>query len=210
MSTFRLSLAALALGAGLMSACSDAPVTPTAATQPVVQGLTADMAKNSNDTVKVSVVYDPAEGVVAQFGKHRLVMPAGSVCDPERSTYGTSEWDKSCVVLKRPLTIQIKATLGKNGYPYVDFHPNLRFVPSTNPDKHVGVYFWDPKALMETDPNILYCNASTKKCVNEGLFDASQRTNRDYKNGYIWRRIKHFSGYHVVAGRGDDDESNPM
>jgi hypothetical protein len=210
MTSLRRSLAALALGAGLMSACSSDEVTRPAATQPIVQGLTADMAKSSDDTVRISFEYDPEDGTDAYFGKHRLVMPAGSVCDPAKSTYGAGEWDKSCTVLKRSIKIQIKATIGKNGYPYVDFHPNLRFVPTNKHEKSVGVYFWDPKAVLEADPNILYCaNASGGKCVNEALTDPSLRTSRDFKNGWVWRRIKHFSGYHVVAGRGDD-ESNPM
>ena len=57
----------------------------------------------------------------------------------------------------------------------------------------------------QSDGEILYCNE--KECVDEGTADSTMVTQRDKQQGFVYRRIKHFSGYQVSTGR--DDEGTP-
>jgi hypothetical protein len=147
-----------------------------------------------------SFTYNPASALSQRLGKHRIDFPARSVCDPARSTYGPTEWDAPCVALTTPITITAVVSKGPNGYPYLEFSPALRFVPTTDPSRYVGLYVWDPSASADPTTRLLFCTGL--RCLDEARLDGSMTTVFDNPNQFIWRRIKHFSGYHVTA-RGD-------
>jgi hypothetical protein len=49
-----------------------------------------------------------------------------------------------------------------------------------------------------------WCPSTGTGCVDESKTDASLIPKRDATGGYLYGRIKHFSGYTVVVDRADD------
>jgi hypothetical protein len=154
-----------------------------------------------------------------QLGKHAIFFPKRAICDPERSTYGPKEWDKPCVVLTRP--VNVHAEIRKlNDYEWVDFTPALRFVPSKKPHESVWLYLRTPAAVGIDDdqedagdegetvkPTILWSPAIGQPGIDESPTDPSVKTFVYEQYGIAYRRIKHFSGYNVYAGRIASHES---
>lgn len=189
-SSIRLA-AVTAFAALVVIGCSaDSGVTNPSA----VRGGTAVLSANATT---YSFTYNPAQALSQKLGKHRIDFPAGSVCDPARSTYGPTEWDAPCTTLTTPITITAVVSKGPNGFPYIEFSPALRFVPTTNPARYVGLYIWDPNASADPGSRLLFCKGL--RCLDEARLDASMTTVFDNPNQFVWRRIKHFSGYHVTA-----------
>ncbi len=195
---------AATLGAllSLATACSDAPT--AAAPQETPAPLTTRFLSNAidrvvtyqGDTAVTSFTVLPDAQTTAYLeGDNWLMFPAGSLCEPNASTYGPTEWNKPCVSATRPITITVKAWLQPNGRPRVDVQPELRFVPS----KVVMLYMHDATAAWLVDAKIRYCATPTSSCVDESLFDATVATGRDPVNGRVFRRVKHFSGYNIAA-----------
>jgi hypothetical protein len=143
-------------------------------------------------------------------GLFTLDFPENSVCNPDRSSYGNGEWDKSCSTLRTGESIKVKAKirLSATGIS-VDFSPELRFSPSTT-------------VVISTDvfANVLQANSSYFAAHHSALSflamsyspslggptiadyasDASLITHVNLGSGKVWRRIKHFSGYNVTNG----------
>jgi hypothetical protein len=175
----------------------DAPETGVAAMSR--GGWKAPLTKT--DTDRFSITIDPSSTTSYVLGAGNvLTFPAGSVCDPARSSYGDGEWDKPCVAARSTITVAVKAWLDGNGHPQTDFSPNLRFVPSNLPSQWVEIKFGDSRAALDPRSAILYCKNPHAKCVDEAKKDPSLATRRDPLTGKIMRRIKHFSGYLVGAG----------
>lgn len=143
-------------------------------------------------------------------GLYSVNFPANSVCDPARSTYGPTEWDKPCVTLDEGQSLKIRATLALTSSGLaVDFSPALRFSPSTQVTISTALFadviksnrdFFakNPSALNPLA--ILYSPSLGALGSSDYVRDPSVVTNVDLTTGLIWRRVKHFSGYSMTTG----------
>ena len=68
------------------------------------------------------------------------------------------------------------------------------------PTKQVTLYLKDKRAATDPTYNILWCIEGSS-CINEAVRDPSLATRHAPRLGFIFRRIKHFSGYNVALGR---------
>ena len=189
--TFRpAGIAVLAL---TLAACSDIATAPRHAA-PRLSPTSAALANTGapTDTSVARVTVGPYTSVTMMINSHKLVVPAGAVCDPATSGYGEAYWDSPCSVA-RSVTITAKSWRLPNGRPHVEFSPALRFAPG----KTVTLYLTDRSIVSDPSAVILYCDAFT--CVDESIGDPSLATYRDGTKGYVYRRIKHFSGYNIAA-----------
>jgi hypothetical protein len=169
----------------VIGACAESATAP-------MREVTAKAPAAFSTVVGVSTfVYDPAQGVTARFGAHAISMPAGSVCDPATSGYGSDFWDLPCDPATSPITITATSFVDDNGRPYVDFEPALRFSPSAE----VRVYLRDGRRYHSDVLDLAYCNDSG--CMDESIADTSLVTTRVDK--VFSRRLKHFSGYYISA-----------
>jgi hypothetical protein len=146
------------------------------------------------------------QGGVFLVGNHAVVFPRMSICDPATSTYG--DWDAACKTIGKP--IQIHAVVrNENGRTWVDFSPELRFVPSADPSRWVWMYMYTPDARGAQGDlsrfNILYAQSIGGVTVDDAASDPTLRTYVDTRTGISVRRIKHFSGYTASAGRDCDN-----
>lgn len=192
----------------LVASCSEnalepqndaAGLLPTAATGGATQALTV------SDTARFGITIDPSRVTYFYLGAgNSITFPAHSLCDPTKSSYGPTEWDKPCTGATQPVTVQVKAWLDSTGHPRVDFNPSVRFAPSSTPLGWVVLTFADREASLDPMFDIRYCATSVSACANEALTDATLRTAHDPITGRVTRRIKHFSGYNVAAGAVDD------
>jgi hypothetical protein len=132
-------------------------------------------------------------------GPAKIKFPAGSICDPRRSSYGPTEWDAPCAPLTSPITIVVRSWTDEAGRTSVSFSPNLRFVPSSSEARGVTLYLRDRHAAVSPTSRILWCG-DDGNCVDESLSDPSATTRRDALNGTVFRRIKHFSAYQIADG----------
>jgi hypothetical protein len=141
-------------------------------------------------------------GGVFFVGNHAVVFPAHSICDPSRSSYGPGTWNSGCSVLKSPIRIHAEVRT-QGGRSWVDFKPDLRFAPSTNPNRWVWMFMRTPQAAGATGDlsrfNILFAESIGGQTTNDAATDETLRTYVDTRSGVSFRRIQHFSGY-VVAG----------
>jgi hypothetical protein len=128
-------------------------------------------------------------------GIHRVDIEAGSVCDPTVSTYGAGEWDAPCQTIARPLQFTARSWTDANGHPRVTFSPDVRFAPGK-----VNTLTLKDKSASQLLANgrIVWCATEGGSCEDEALADESLAT-RLNANGTLSRRVKHFSGYTVIA-----------
>src|SRR5207302_9209653 len=84
--------------AATLAACSEntmAPRTDAAETSTTVYGVGATQALTPTDTFRFSVTIDPSRQTYYNLGEgNSITFPVGSLCVPNKSTYGDSEWDK--------------------------------------------------------------------------------------------------------------------
>lgn len=155
----------------------------------------------------------PYSTVSMRLGDHRIYFPAGSICDPAVSSYGPTEWDRPCQPLRRYITISATWwTDAATGHPRIEFQPALRFVPTSDMSKWVTLTLKDPSAS-STRPGqslVIAWRDASGNWVDESLTDATLRTTVDPSSGSVSRRIKHFSGYMVSAGRSGVVEVDEM
>ena len=147
----------------------------------------------------MSVTVYPSTSVTMTIGNHRLKLPAGTICDPGTSGYGALVWDAPCATSTGPVTIKARYYTNAEGHPRVDFSPALRFKPNAKGEV-VTLYLLDRQAATSGGFTIYYC-PDALPCVDESLLDSSVATRTDPANGYLYRRLKHFSGYVVAVGR---------
>lgn len=183
----RRPLPVLALLAGtLLGACGDqGPTAPEAAHLSI-----APLGANVT-----TFVVQPGSPSTFVIGDHKIRFDANAICDPLRSSYGPTEWDRPCVVA--PAGVAITATWWKdaNGRPQIDFQPALRFNPASN----VTLWMMDREASLDAAAQILWIAPNGKR-VDEAVADPTVATQVG-SNGFMFRRIKHFSGYTVSTGR---------
>jgi len=196
------------LVAGL-AACSDGLVAPQREASVAVAGNDGGSmeALVPGQVVKFNITIDPSRQTNYYLGDgNSLSFPAHSLCSPTASSYGAGEWDKACPLATAPVTVGVTAWLDSDGHTRVDFSMHLRFVPSTNSAQWVKLVFKDLQASLDPTYNILYCPTATSGCFDESLSDPTLKTVRDPLTGRIGRRIKHFSGYNIAAGRDADSD----
>lgn len=190
---------------GMAGACAESTVAPSET--PAVAAFQAPAAYSKSAGVQVFRVNNN-EGITQRLGNHIINIPAGAICDPAKSSYGSTEWNKSCTALRGSIVITATLLYDNENHPYVDFQPALRFAPS----KEVMLFLRNGKSSQATELVMEYCN-NLGYCVDESLADASLRPFRVGRTSMIGRRVKHFSGYSVTVGRGcsgrptDDGES---
>lgn len=158
----------------------------------------------AGDTIRVTV--DPTKSAYyALADGHYLYVPAYSICDLS-STYGPAYWNSTCTRATQPITITAVSLKNVLGMPYVNFSPAMRFAPSTDQSKWVYLYLYDQAAATTALQEIDYCFDSLG-CYDESVLDSSVKTHRASGYPYLYRRVKHFSGYNVAAGFSDTDNS---
>lgn len=194
-----LALAALALTAS----CGDS-ASPTA-TAPVAAGPSASQSRGSDgDTYTFNI---STRGGVYWIGQYMLVVPARAVCDPSTSSYGPSTWNDPCTPTKG--SIRVSATVSTiDGRDYVDFTPDIRFVPGSDPSRWVTIHTVRLAAIGGHGDlrrfAVLFSAVPGGTLVDEARTDATLATHVNVNTGAVWRRIEHFTGYNVHTGLVDD------
>lgn len=219
--TVKRLCASAAAGALLVvaAACADratAPAPAASAARSMAQagGINYALGGRQLDRIKlmymdqdtVTFTVDPRKGGTFNLAQgHFVYFPANAICDPE-SSYGPTHWDDPCRAATHPITVTAVSMHTVDGAPFVSFEPALRFVPAASEREFVYLYMHDDDYLRWMQMEIDYCFDGIA-CVDESALDPSlhtQRTSAKYQ--YLYRRIKHFSGYNVAAGRSDSSE----
>lgn len=211
-STMALALVATWMTGGLV-ACSDSPaanlsappspssssvaVTPAPAAYFGLHGASVVSRKVVGDTTVTQFIVTPRAPIsIFDIGNQsKILFPLGatSICDPASSGYGIGLWDTPCQPLTRSITITAKSWVNPtNGGVNTDFSPELRFVPG----QVMGVTLFLHDDTPKTFDRIDYCTGGV--CVDDSQVDGALVTNRD-GSGFVYRVIKHFSGYNVVV-----------
>ena len=133
---------------------------------------------------------------------HKLWVRAGGVC-VLGSTYGIGHWDDPCTIATTAILITAKSWFDSENHPHIDFFPELRFAPLGGRRASAELYMKDKAASLDSTSVILWCEVIA--CIDEALTDPSLETFRDKQQGFVYRRIKHFSGYEVTSGRDSTD-----
>jgi hypothetical protein len=185
----------------VVAACADGVVAPTSYKTDKLPGGAPNMLivinSMAEDQRSAEFTVDQGGGYF-NLGKHGIYFPRNVICDPERSSYGPAYWDDYCPMLRSPIRIRAEIR-SQDGREWVDFTPELRFRPSTDPYNWVWIYMLVGDATTDASLNILWSPAIGVPGIDESLQDASLRTY--VQGGYAYRRIKHFSGYNVTSGR---------
>ena len=199
------------------SACSDAPVAPSAPERPAfdIDALQPDMSRGGRgsktalaggDTDNVlTFTVDPNVSRTYAFGENWVYFPARSICDPATSGYGIGTWDTACTALQRRIDVTVQWS-NKGGHAYARFSPDLRFVPADarNIARWVILSLHDHKRIRElSNYNILYDAGGAVGLIDESLTDKTLRAWIDPLHNSVVRRVKHFSGYLLAAGAMD-------
>jgi hypothetical protein len=195
---------ALVAVVAVAAACADGSVAPTSESAEVLPGgaprpliIVNQMAE---DQSSADFTVTPSGGYFS-MGKHGIKFPRNVICDPAKSSYGPDVWDDDCEVLQEPIRIHAELRQ-QDGREWVDFTPALRFRPSRHHLEWVWIYMQTDAALLEDGSlTILWSPAIGVPGIDESLSDPTQRTLVNRGTGHAYRRIKHFSGYNVTAGR---------
>jgi hypothetical protein len=184
------------------------PALPNVVAQQAIIAQEVDAPMFSGHGTMAAVSY-PSNAVTYQFtyaseksqsfiiGAHMVSFPANTVCDPALSTYGPGTWNSPCTFTKKSYTITATTWTDAQGRPQIDFANALRFVPNKD-GKLPAIYLRDANAVLSSWARVDYCSF-TSSCVNEAATDAALATQRDPVTGYLFRLIRHFSGYNVWA-----------
>jgi len=193
--------AAATLAIVSVAACTgDGSVAPDAGTPSAVRAGRSTTDQKTTDPKTTTFTVQPNRSTTQSLnGGHKIVIPANAICDPATSGYGSATWEAPCTPIATSLTITAVSSFDAAGHPAVQFSPDLRFTP--NDAKPVTLYMYDKAAAQDPSFRILYCSAPLN-CIDESLTDPEVATKTDLKNGFLYRRIKHFSGYNIVSGYG--------
>ena len=196
------TLTALAAIAAL-AACADAPTSPSPAGAAAAgQLVSVYSSAGTADTTRATIYVAPDADATYLLGDgHKISFPARAICDPRTAGYGPLVWDDPCKPTKQVTAITATSWRDASGHPHVDFTPALRFSPKSV----VSLYLLDRAASRDPSATINYCPID-EVCYDESLLDPSLPTRKDLKNGYVYRRIKHFSGYNVAGRAGEAEE----
>jgi hypothetical protein len=194
----------------VLTGCSDTVVAPAAAPNASPTSMlqapaghpTLSLSHDGQDNEETDFSISPAGGVY-RVGNHALVFPALSVCAPTTANYEAAQWDAPCAPART--AINVRAVVKKDGArTWVDFSPELRFVPSTNPSRWVWLFLNTPAARNASGDlsrfNILYAASIGGVTVDDAAGNPTLRTYVDTRAGVTFRRVQHFSGYLGTSG----------
>jgi hypothetical protein len=183
-------------------ACADNSIAPSSDEAEVLPGGAPNylitIHAMADDQSSADFTVSPSGGYF-QMGKHGIVFPRNTICDPRTSSYGPDHWDEDCDVLQEPIRIHAELRQ-RDGREWIDFTPALRFKPSRWPLQWVWIYMQTDAATTTTSLNILWSPAIGVPGIDESLDDPTLRTFVSPWTGHAYRRIKHFSGYNVTSG----------
>ena len=207
----RATLAALVVTTlAIASACSDRSPDAVAPPQPSRGMVPSAMSRAgliimtgetvaTGDTLVTTFAIDPT--ITAAYtigGEHYLWVNAQGVCDLA-SPYGPSYWNDRCTPKATPTVVTARSWRDVAGRPHIDFEPALRFVPIKGKTKSAAMLFMhDVEAAYDNHAKILFCRDGM--CVDESARNEFLETDRDKREGYVYRPILHFSGYEVHVG----------
>jgi hypothetical protein len=163
---------------------------------PMVSGHGTFAAAAPSNAVTYQFVYNPTTDATYIMGAQMVSFPRYTICDPAVSGYGPSTWLNSCTKLTSPITITATTWTDSKGRPQIDFVNAIRFYRNNN-GALPAIYLRDPSAALSSWGRVDYCSGSG--CINEATTDAALVTQRDPVTGYLFRLIRHFSGYNVWA-----------
>lgn len=209
----RYANAAFALVA--LAGCStDRVAAPSATKSPIVPAALPSIVANAAVEAAV-VVSNPQDGAQAGIvgtnivtytfsvngdhdktvllGTHMVTFPAYTICEPSTSSYGPSYWLSPCSKMTDNIQITATTWTDPDGRPQVDFDKHIRFYPNWAGELP-AIYLRDPAAALTSWGRVDYCSTT---CVNEAATDPVLTTKRDPATGYLYRLIRHFSGYLV-------------
>ena len=187
-SSRRTATGLLLSAAVLATACrEESPVTAPAPSLAIGIGLQEGIS---------SFMVHPGRSTSQMIGEHRIRFDADAICDPRTSTYGPEEWDAPCDAAPNPVRITATAWTDERGNARVDFEPALRFRPGAE----VTLYLLNKSAALDTATAQILWVDPKGKLVDESIDDPSVATHVG-TNGFLYRRLKHFSGYMLPAGR---------
>ena len=139
-------------------------------------------------------------GTYSLAGGHLITFQRDAICDPLTSGYGPGTWDLPCQATRLPITITATSWTDADGHPRVDFEPDLRFTSMRDGGSRVLLQLRDKNGVNDPSASVFYC-PTVGTCYDEAPSDVGVRSKRDPKRGWVYRYIKHFSGYNVTAGR---------
>jgi hypothetical protein len=185
-----------------------APALPSVVAKNATVAAEAEAPKGDLRHSTLAAIY-PAGAVTYQFtvnptvsqsfiiGTHMVAFPAYTICDPSASGYGPNLWLSTCPKLTQPITITATTWIDALGRAQIDFDNAIRFYPNYS-GQLPAIYLRDPWAAASKMGRIDYCSA-VNVCVNEAATDSALATQRDMITGYLFRLVRHFSGYNVWA-----------
>jgi hypothetical protein len=138
-------------------------------------------------------------GTFKLAGGHQITFQRDAICEPGTSGYGPDTWDLPCRPARTNIVVTATTWRDADGHPRVDFAPDLRFTSLRDGGSKVLLQLKDPHA---DDPTaaVFYC-PTLGECYDESVSDSGVKSRRDPRQGWVYRYIKHFSGYNVTAGR---------
>lgn len=191
----------LLLVAGVVAACSESTVAPVAPAEELPALDVPASAYLADGSIQFSFVLQPTAARYV-LGSHSLQVPARAVCDPATTVYQTTDANAPC----EPATTGVEITariVSRDGRLWTDFTPDIRFAPG----KDVWLKVWNPAVVGATGDLGRYYLAYSPTIFAPGIVDWSEPTYVNLETGIVKRRITHFSGYNVHAGRSETDST---
>ncbi|MHB1862317.1 MAG: hypothetical protein ACYCVL_05030 [Gemmatimonadaceae bacterium] len=180
-------------------------MSPTA-TAPVVVGPSPSQSRgpSGGDAYRFNI---SSRGGAYTLGEFLLVVPPRAVCDPNTSSYGPGTWNDPCTPASSPIHVTATVTT-IDGRDYVDFTPDIRFVPSNDPSRWVTIHTQRLAAIGGHGDlrrfAVLFSAVPGGPVVDESATDPTLATHVNILTGAVWRRVEHFTGYNVHTGLVDD------
>jgi hypothetical protein len=208
-----IRVTSLGLLVALASACSaDLPSAPAhggLAPQDAALAKGGSLSRHDG-VVHTTFTIQPDSTKVYKLSENAWVyIPANATCTLD-TPYGTGEWNNECVRATTPITVNAVVTV-TNGIPSTTFYPDLRFGPAADGDYMNWVFLgMKSKGKPTYDYEkyaILYRPTGSLALIDESLQDATLRAFR--YDGYVVRRLKHFSGYNVSLGFYEEQSADP-
>lgn len=154
------------------------------------------------DTTVQSFTVTPSLGKLIVFGANTgnvIAIPPGALCSPTGNTYGPTEWKKPCTLATANINFEVRSWKDALGHQHAEFYPAMRFNPASL--LPVTLYFPDPNLQNYSTFRIPFCD-KMNVCVDEGAVDPYMETYvTPLPTGgyYVYRALRHFSGYNVTA-----------
>ena len=209
----------LAAGAAALTilGCSDSALSPSRATSRslapgVAPRLDLDPSMTFSGLKTTTIKLTSAGGTYSiGNGLFTIKIPSNAVCDPAVSTYGDGTWDSPCTTLASGQSLSVTVTYGftSANVPVFDISPGIRFNP--NSVVTLGTYAYASSitansSYYQSYPQALhyfgmyYTPDLGSTAVTDAANDNSLITHVKLSTGYVWRRVKHFSGYNILTG----------